>query len=70
MNADDEVFATVRVYPDEFRGQTSGATHLHRLTWLPELKAIAIGSSRGEVKLVSYDIPAWRLRAKSVFLSK
>jgi WD40 repeat protein len=67
---DSEVFAFVKVYPDEFRGQASEATHLRRLAWLPELSAIAIASSRGEVELVSYDVQAWIHRAQTVFLWK
>lgn len=65
-----EVFASAKVYPDEIFSQASGATHLRRLTWVPELSALAIASSRGEVKLVSYDVSAWRRRAQSVFLWK
>jgi WD40 repeat protein len=68
--ADSDVFASVKVYPDELVGQASEATHLRRLAWLPELSAIVIASSRGEVKIISYDVSAWRLRAQSVFLSK
>jgi WD40 repeat protein len=66
----DEVFASVKVYPNELSGQEPGTTHLDRVVWLPELSAIAISTSRGEVKIVSYAVSAWRKRAKSVFLWK
>ena len=67
---DSDVFASVKAYPDELFDQASEATHLRRLAWLPELSAIAIATSRGEVKIISYDVSAWRQRAQSVFLSK
>jgi WD40 repeat protein len=67
---ENEVYASVKVYPDALSEKVEGATHLSRLTWLPELLAVAISTSRGEVKLVSYDVAAWRQRAKSVFLTK
>ncbi|MGE5260139.1 MAG: TIR domain-containing protein [Actinomycetota bacterium] len=69
-DGDSRPFATVKVYADELLGQTSQPTYLRRLTWLPEMSAIAIASTRGEVKLVSYDVLAWVQRARSVVLSK
>jgi WD40 repeat protein len=69
-NGGAEVFATAKVYPEELLEQDSEPTYLRRLTWLPELSAIAIASSRGEVKIISYDVAAWRRRAKSVFQFK
>jgi WD40 repeat protein len=69
-DGESEEFATVKVYPDELLGQSAQPTYLRRLTWLPEISAIAIASTRGEVKLVSYDVLAWVQRARSVFLSK
>ncbi|MET0668233.1 MAG: WD40 repeat domain-containing protein, partial [Methyloceanibacter sp.] len=67
---ENEVFASVKVYPDALGEKVDGATHLSRLAWLPELTAVAISTSRGEVKLVSYDVSAWRQRGKTVFLYK
>ena len=67
---ENEVFASVKVYPDALGEKIDGATHLSRLAWLPELTAVAISTSRGEVKLVSYDVLAWRQRGKTVFLYK
>jgi WD40 repeat protein len=67
---ENEVYASVKVYPDAVGEKVEGATHLSRLAWLPELTAVAISTSRGEVKLVSYDVAAWRRRGKTVFLTK
>jgi hypothetical protein len=63
----------VKVYPeDRLLGQQStggsGATyHLRRVLWLPEISSVAVSTSNGELRLISYDTERWRRRARSVF---
>ena len=66
----DELFAAAEVYPKALRGEDAPPVHLDRLTWLPELSSIALSTSIGEVKLISYDVAAWRSRGQKVFVSK
>jgi WD40 repeat protein len=68
---DNQIFISVQVQAEGGPADTAAGRqqppHLPKLAWVPELSSIAIASSAGEVRLVSYDVGAWRRRAQSVF---
>jgi WD40 repeat protein len=69
--AQREIDFSVKVYPDTAPESASGRdarpAHLRKLVWLPELRAIAVSTARGEVKLISTDVEEWLARARSLF---
>jgi len=62
--------ASARIVFDDYdrsgSSTSSDAKDLRKVAWLPWLRAVAISTARGEVKVVSQDESAWVERARSI----